>query len=175
MAQNLWQKVKDPKTGLWAFQKVENFNRGVSYLAGLDKFDRALAKVGKKIGTDRSVDAWKLLANKADIDTLSIPEQEVLQKMWDAGEPIEKLRHTYSQGIVDDTQFMQLTPERAKMLQTKLGRTALGMGGWSRRWLRYMARMRSRPSQEAGPARDVGRIKPCDSWNLRRDGQGVRR
>jgi hypothetical protein len=127
---------KITKGAFWGFQKVENFNRTVSYLAGLDKFDRALGKASK--GGRAS---WSKLMDKADIDMLSEPEIEVLSKMWDAGEPIDKIKHVYAQGIVDDTQFMYLMPERAKVLQSQSGRMVLGYANWSQGYASYVARM----------------------------------
>ena len=85
---------KVTKAAFWGFQKVEDFNRTVSYLAGIDKFDRAIEKAGK--GSTRI--SWTKLMDKADIDMLSEPEIAVLSKMWDAKEPLDKIRHTYAHG-----------------------------------------------------------------------------
>src|SRR5262247_693120 len=98
------------------------FNRTVTYLSARSKFDSALKNAGQR----RDLLSWKKLADRADIDMLSHPEQDVLAKMWDAGDDIEKIRHTYAQGIVDDTQFMYMPPERARALQTLGGRMAFG-------------------------------------------------
>jgi hypothetical protein len=127
------------KTAFVPFQKAEDFNRTVAYLAGRNKFDRALAQAKKLAGDKGSV--WDALLDKADIDMLSDPEQAVLAKMWDAGESVDKIRHTYAQGIVDDTQFMYLKPERAKVLQSQGGRILAGYANWSQGYASYMARM----------------------------------
>ena len=123
--------------GLSPFQYIEEKNRAIAYLAGLDKFDRALGQATKRSGRA----SWKVLMDKADIDKLSEPEIGVLAKMWDAGESMDKIRHTYSSGIVDDTQFMYMMPEKAKILQSQAGRVGLGYANYGQGYASYMARM----------------------------------
>jgi hypothetical protein len=121
------------------YQKIEDFNRTVSYLSGNAKFESALSKVGDT--TERTNAAWKVLADKADIDRLSRPEQGVLSKMWDDGVDINEIKHIYSQGIVDDTQFMYMPSERAQGLQTLGGRMMFGFSNWPQSYASYIARL----------------------------------
>ena len=121
------------------YQTVEEFNRTASYLAGRSRFEDALKKVGGE--GDRSLNQWKRLADKSDIDMLSLPEQAVLQKMWDGGASMDEIKHIYAQGIVDDTQFMYMKPERAKALQTVGGRMLFGFANWPQSYASYIARL----------------------------------
>jgi hypothetical protein len=123
-----------------AYQGVEEFNRTTSYLAARDLFESGLGKVGGE-AIERNNANWKKLAKKSDIDMLSKPEQDVLSRMWDAGAPMEDIKHAYAKGIVDDTQFMYMTHERAKALQTVGGRMALGFANWGQSYASYLARM----------------------------------